>query len=441
MPKRICQRFNFTKAALSNLPLPKNSGGTGFYDEQIKQLKLTIFPSGKKTFSLSKNIGGKARMFKLGNYPDISIENARNKAREYLAAIAKGSDPDEKKRRYRNEMTLEQFFKNYCEDARKKTIGDDKKYYRLYLEKDWAKKRLSEITQADVEAKHSKIGKTTPYAANHTHALLRRLYNLAKQKGAFTGENPTFGVKRFPEKSRDRFLDQDELSYFLEAVFHEPPPFRGLFLLLLLTGQRKANVLSMQWKDIKFERDEWYIEDTKNNTPHTVPLTAEAILVLKGIQREKSSPWVFPSTGKTKHIQEPRKAWLRILKYGTGLQLITLLAEHKKWSEKKVAAEKMALSANPNNAVTALEQVARDVDLDFTALGFKNLRIHDLRRTQGSWQAIQGTSLQVIGKSLGHKSQAATAIYSRLNLDPVRDAMSNANKAIMSSMNKNGKKS
>src|ERR1700736_2385025 len=64
----------------------------------------------------------------------------------------------------------------------------------------------------------------------------------------------------------------------------------------------------------------------------------------------------------------------------------------------------------------------------------ENFRIHDLRRTQGSWQAAAGASLSIIGKSLGHSSTAATAVYARLDLDPVRQSMTAVNAAMLAAM-------
>jgi hypothetical protein len=63
--------------------------------------------------------------------------------------------------------------------------------------------------------------------------------------------------------------------------------------------------------------------------------------------------------------------------------------------------------------------------------GIDNLHMHDLRRTQGSWQAAMGISLAIIGKSLGHADLKSTQIYSRLQLDPVKDAVSRASGAMM----------
>ncbi len=74
--------------------------------------------------------------------------------------------------------------------------------------------------------------------------------------------------------------------------------------------------------------------------------------------------------------------------------------------------------------------VAAELDIDTTGARLSDLRRHDLRRTLGSWQAATGASLVVIGKSLGHKNMASTQIYSRLDIDPVRDAMKTAASAM-----------
>lgn len=136
--------------------------------------------------------------------------------------------------------------------------------------------------------------------------------------------------------------------------------------------------LAMRWDQINLEQGEWYIPNTKNKTPQTIPLTEEAIVILQRRKQAVTSEYVFPSTGSTGHLMEPKLGWQRIL---------------------------------------ARAEVA-------------NLRIHDLRRTLGSWQARTGASLAIIGKSLNHKSPQATAIYVRLDLDPVRASVEKATKAI-----------
>ncbi|WP_240932105.1 site-specific integrase [Parasedimentitalea denitrificans] len=151
-------------------------------------------------------------------------------------------------------------------------------------------------------------------------------------------------------------------------------------MISLLTGARKSNTLAMMWKDISFEAATWRIEETKNADPLTVHLSQQAVDLLIERKLKSDSPFVFEGTGKSGHLADPKKAWCRIL----------------------------------------LEA------------GIENLRIHDLRRTLGSYQAATGANGYIIGKSLGHRSQQSTAIYARLNLDPVRDSVNKATELMFS---------
>ncbi len=145
--------------------------------------------------------------------------------------------------------------------------------------------------------------------------------------------------------------------------------------------------MAMRWSDLDLKNATWKIQETKNGTPQTVPLTESVLEILQDRRTNTSSFFVFPGKGITGHLVEPKTAWKRICK----------------------------------------------------AAGIEDVRVHDLRRTMGSWQAIAGSSLPVIGKSLGHKSQQATAIYSRLDLDPVRASMEKGAAAMMKAVN-GGKK-
>ena len=128
----------------------------------------------------------------------------------------------------------------------------------------------------------------------------------------------------------------------------------------------------MRWADIDLDNLLVYFADTKNKTPLQVPLTSHAAILLRDMKKTAVSEWVLPSsTSASGHYEEPKKSWQKLL----------------------------------------------------ARAGIENLRLHDLRRTLGSYQAISGASLAIIGKSLGHKSPAATQIYARLSVDPVRDSM------------------
>jgi integrase len=132
----------------------------------------------------------------------------------------------------------------------------------------------------------------------------------------------------------------------------------------------------MAWNELDFEHGLWLMPETKAGCPVVVPLVPAAVNILHNRRAAASdSPYVFPGRNGRGHLMEIYGAWRRILKRA-----------------------KIADRCTP----------------------------HDLRRTLGSWQAMNGASLLTIGKSLGHTSTTATAIYSRLTLAPVRDSMNKA---------------
>ncbi len=346
---------------------------------------LAVTAAGTKTFYLYKRIDGKPERVLLGRFPDISIENARKKAAEAKGTIAGGKNPQKVKRAIRAEMTFLELFTEYMEKyskVHKKSWIYDEREVNKFLPH-WFKRKISSFDKSEVERLHAKIGKDNGiYQANRLLERIRSIFNKAIDWG-WEGNNPAVGIKKFREKSRDRFLQPDELPRFFEALANEPnETARDFFMISLLTGARKSNTLSMRWKDINFTTETWRIEETKNADPQTVHLPKEAIEILTARKWKSESPWVFEGNGASGHMADPKKPWTRILK----------------------AAE------------------------------IEDLRIHDLRRTLGSYQAATGANGYIIGKSLGHKSQQSTAVYARLNLDPVRESVNKATNAMFGYM-------
>ena len=183
---------------------------------------------------------------------------------------------------------------------------------------------------------------------------------------------------------------------------------RDYFLIALLTGARRANVLGMRWADVHLQRGIWSIPETKSGDGLAVPLVPEAIQILKR-RRNDEDEWVFPGRGKSGHLVEPKGAWRRLIRRAAVIIL-----------------EKRDPKRLPKRQPYSDEQWSSIVRW----AGLQDLRIHDLRRSLGSWQAATGASLSMIGKTLGHKNVSTTAIYARLNLDPVRGAMETATRAM-----------
>ncbi len=238
----------------------------------------------------------------------------------------------------------------------------------------WANANIQDITRFQVQDWVDELGTHSKSAATRAVNQLAAILGWGLRRGYFPGPNPCIGVERFQIKSRERFLMPGELVRFKEALESEIPLLRDFFWMCLLTGARRGNVQAMRWDQIDTQLNIWQYE-TKNGDTQVTPL-ASAILAI--LQRRKEAPpsqWVFESPRrKGKHLVEPKRAWARTLKRA----------------------------------------------------GLDNLRIHDLRRTLGSYLAITGHTPILIMKVLGHKDQRSAAVYQRLNLDPVRAALETA---------------
>lgn len=380
-------KINFTKAALDALALPASGQRTTYLDAKTSGLQVRVTSTGVKTFCVFRRIkGGQPERLSLGRYPDMTIEQARRKAAEINATIAGGANPAETKRELKAEPTFGDLFKDYLErhaKPRKRTWAEDEAQYRQYLEAPFGNKKISAIDRKMISSWHSSLPSRgiSGARANRVKALVSAVFGRAIEWGHID-HNPAQGVRNFPTQSRDRFLQSDELPRFFQAVGQEPnSTIRDYVLLSLLTGARRGNVVSMRWKDINMTEGVWRIPMTKNGTPQNVPLSPDALAILaeRQAQAEAGAEFVFPGTGTRGHLKEPRKGWERILKRA----------------------------------------------------GLTDLRLHDLRRTLGSWQAKTGASLAIIGKSLNHKTPQATAIYARLDLDPVRESIERATGAML----------
>jgi len=383
-------KFNFTKRALEALPSPAPGKRSYHYDSKTPGLGLAVTSAGTKTFVVYRWIKGKGpERITLEHFPAMTVEQARREAAKVNGAIAAGKNPAEDRRIRRRESTFGTLFREYLEVHAKlhtKTWKEAEANFRRYLDA-WKEKRPSQLHATDVQRWHAKLGKDRgPYAANRALELLRAVINWAIKTKRIDrmmlegAENPATGVASFKERARSRFLQSDELPRFFQAVTEEPnETIRDYVLLSLLTGARKTNVLQMRWADVNLDRATWHIPETKNGEAQTIPLTAEAVAILQARQAKRVNDYVLPGEGKSGHLREPKKGWRRIRERA----------------------------------------------------GVDDVRIHDLRRTLGSWQAATGASLAVIGKSLGHKDVSTTAIYARLDLDPVRRAMETATGAML----------
>jgi integrase len=386
---RPSYRINFTKTTLLQITIPTKGTRDYYYDLKEKNLILDVTSKGTKSFYLYKRINGKPERIFLGLFPDISVEQARKLASQIKGEIAFGINPKDKINAKKAEITFGEMFLGFMERYSKKHKRSwqyDEREVNKFLPH-WFKRKASSITKHEVQLLHEEIREENGlYQANRILERIRAIYNKNIEWG-WNGINPANGIKKYKEKSRDRFIQPDELPRFFQALQEEHNiTARDYIWISLLTGARKSNVLSMKWEDISFARKEWRIPDTKNGEAVTIALSDKAIEILDERRKFTNGPYVFASEqGSKGYLQDPKKAWARILK----------------------KAE------------------------------IEDLRLHDLRRTLGSYQVITGSSLAIIGKSLGHKSSKATEVYARLNLDPVRESVERATEAMFAFIKNN----
>lgn len=422
--------IRFTKSFFESLVPPK-TGRAYYHDDKERGLSIYQTANGVISFYTRKRIDGKdARLF-IGQYPDFSIENARKKAAELKGLVAIGKNPHEEKQRLkRHNQTLGELFDEYMtrySKKHKKSWRYDDREIKRFLSH-WFTRRLSSITRSDVqlllEKTHDKNGL---YQANRLLERLRAMYNKAIEWG-WDGQNPATGIKKYKEISRDRFIQPAEMPWLIRALNEESnETVRDYLWTLLLTGARKTNTLMMRWEHINWYTHEWRIPDTKNGEPALIPLVERAYAILQNRYKNSVSQWVFPQDDDPhKHFADPKKGWKRCLERAS----VYLWLQHEKIGEWITLLHQEYPSLPANMLFKIIVSRARKGNIQLSP-NLLDIRIHDIRRTFGSYQAITGASLQVIGKSLGHKSIHATQVYARLNLNAVRYSIEKATEAMI----------
>jgi integrase len=387
----MAERVNFTKAKIRALEAPA-TGRKYVYDTEVRNLCICITETGTKTWYRYGRVHNQPQRYKIGRVEDLTIAQARNECRRLNGEIAERKNPMEARRKIREEMTIGQLFAWVLENhskPNKRTWKRDQSEYEQKV-KHWEHRRLSSLTTAEIREHHVKLMESAgPYAANKMREVLRLMYSIAIDN-KWVDHNPVDKVPKAKTQERERFLSADELARWFKAVGNlQRETTRDFLLMALFTGARRDNVCSMRWDELDFSNAIWTIpaRKFKSGKPVAIVLVDQALAILERRQTESRSPWVFPGGGRTGHLVEPKAAWDKVRKEA----------------------------------------------------GLEDVRLHDLRRTFGSWQAAGGASLPIIGASLGHRSTSATAIYARLHLDPVRAAVSAAVNAIEAAAKKTAK--
>ncbi len=347
------------------------------WDDDPPGFGCRVYPGGRKAFVLSYRVGDRKRLLTIGTYGVLTLDHARTVARSELAKVeTEGADPVATREQEGQGETMRDLCLAYMDrhGNAKKSGDEDQRRINAYVLPKWGSRKARAITRPDVETLHRTIGKRAPYEANRVLALLSKMFELARRWG-FVPEghgNPARDIDRFTEAKRDRWVTHDELPRLAQAINEEPnASARAALWLYLLTGARKTELLKAQWADVDWTRAELRLPDTKAGRTHYIPLSPPAVALLRDLPQTEGNPYVLPGKLPGAHLVNISKPWGRVR----------------------------------------------------TAAGVADVRLHDLRRTVGSWLAQSGNSLHLIGRVLNHSNQSTTAVYARFGEDSVRAAL------------------
>jgi len=383
-------------------------------DTQIPGFRLVVTPTGRKSFYLRYRVGGgrggTIREPKIGDWPALKADAARKIAGDWHAIIRQGGDPSLTRQEARQAPTMADLFARYMADhARPKkkasSVKEDERTIALYLEKEFGKQKVAEVTRAHVDKFHKGLAKT-PYRANRCVALLSKAFSLAEVWGwRENGSNPVRHVSKFTEKKRKRYLSLKEFAALGEALAKaergelakaDGTPERPISLfaiaairLLAFTGARRGEILGLHWDWIDWEASRVALPDSKTGEKF-LTLNPPALAVLRALPRVANNPHVIVG-GKLAKAHADDAAGDATGEREEGAALVNI---KDPWAIIRAAA------------------------------GLEGVRIHDLRHSFASVGAAGGLSLPIIGAMLGHSQPQTTARYAHLSDDPLQAASS-----------------
>jgi integrase len=278
---------------------------------------------------------GRERRITIGRFPTWTIGAARQEARKLQQLVDRGGDPLGVFEAERDAPTVGDLIKRFIDEhLPRKSKGTRYNYISMlnqYAAPALAQMKVAEVSFEDIDDLHRKITKDAPYAANRCIAMLSRMFTLAV-KWRLRTDNPCKGIEQNAEEKRRRYLRGDEMEHLLAALASYPDQrAANIFRMLLLTGARRGEVLSMRWDNLDLSAGTWSkpAASVKQRTAHSVPLSAPARQLLSEIEdhasmtlksespagRTLKSEFVFPSTDNpTGHVIEVRRPWRAICK-------------------------------------------------------------------------------------------------------------------------------
>lgn len=353
------------------------------WDDEVNGLGLRVTVSGQKTYIFKYRVGGgrnaTLRKPTIGKHGEITPDEARRIALSWAAKARAGEDPSGERQERRKELTVAELATRYLEQhasVRKKprSVEEDEGNLNRHILPALGKLKISDVTRKHVTTLHHAM-KDKPTTGNRIIALLSKMFNLAEAWGLRPdNSNPCRHVQKYKETKRKRYLSEAELARIGEALeqelaTHGNTSAVNAIRLLILTGCRYNEILTLTWEEVDLEYRCLRLKDSKTGAK-TVPLNAPALALLASIERRENNPYVIVGSKEGAHLVNLPKVWRRVSK----------------------------------------------------AAALEDIRLHDLRHTYASVGVAGGFSLPVIGALLGHTQAATTQRYAHLADDPLKHA-------------------
>lgn len=275
-------------------------------------LYLVVQPSGAKSWAYRYRFGGKPRKLTLGRWPAMALKDARVAAGAAQQQVEHGSDPNADKRQRRAETReaveterdkikslVAQYDKRHL--SKLKSGRGTRQFLDRFIVAEWGERDVQSITRREViDLLDRIVDRGTPTTANRVLAYSRKFFGWCRERdileaSPFDGVKPPHG-----ERTRDRVLSNDELRWFWQACDESGEPWGPMGRVLLLTGQRLAEVAQMTEGELHGTMWSLPAARTKNGRAHTVPLSDAAGLELAAQTRVKNpAGYVFCTNGRT----------------------------------------------------------------------------------------------------------------------------------------------
>jgi integrase len=337
-------------------------------DAFLRGLYFIVQPTGAKTWAVRYRFGGRSRKYTIGPYPAVDLVAARKLGAAALRTVAEGRDPFEAKRQMIASQSdsvasvVAQFIERHCKRRyRPRPLREAQRYLNKYIVARWGNRPINQVVRRDVRDMLEAIVEDSPVAANRLHGITRKFFGWAVEHDILP-TSPVNGLRPLAvEHARERILDDRELAAVWRGAEKMGGPFGCVVQLLILTGARKSEVAGMRWDEVDLGAALWTLPGnrTKNGRLLELPLSHQAVSIIKVSPRITGSPFVFSASG---------------------------VGPINNWSFSKGLIDE--------------------------ASGVSGWVFHDLRRTCASGMAKLGVSLPVIEKVLNHVSGSFAGIVS-----------------------------